>query len=238
MKLRRIKAVFKKQMMDTAYNRGTLILFLAYPLLTGIITFAASNSSAALKASLVIYMASLYTGIMPMLSINTIIREDINSNSLRMLIMSTVKPFEYLIGINAFTLFIAMIAAFIFGLLGGFGGFELLLFTGILMAGMITTLLLGSAMAMQGASNMGAGSLIIIVSLLNGLIPVFGMLNKSVLKISQFLYIQQISGLLGDLFGNFYGNLWYRFLIIGVNFAAFLILFIVSYKKSRFYGEK
>ena len=169
---------------------------------------------------------------------NSIIREDKWGNSLRMLIMSTVKPPEYLIGITAYILFVSLISSLVFGLIGGFVGFALLLFVSICMAGIITTLLLGSAMAIQGAKKAGTGTLVTIVSMLNGILPVLGMFNQNISTISKFWYTQQISELIGDLYGNYFGNLWYRFTIIGANFVVFLILFMFSYKNNRFYGEK
>lgn len=64
MKLRRIKAVFEKQ--------------------------------------IVISLSTMFVSITPMLVINNIIRTDRSTNTLRMMILSTVKPMEYFIGINAY----------------------------------------------------------------------------------------------------------------------------------------
>lgn len=238
MKLRRIKAVFSKQIMDITHNTGILMQFLLYPILMLVMVFALPSDSVAAKMGIVMSLSTMFTGMMPILTINNIIREDKYTNTLRMLIMSTVKPPEYLIGITAYILFISLITSFIFGLIGGFGGLALLCFTGVLMAGIVTTLLLGSAMAIQSANRSNAGNLITIISLMNGLIPVLGAFNPSILKIAKFWYTTQIRDLIGDLYDNYYENLWYRFLIIGVNFTVFLILFTISYKKNKFYGEK
>ena len=238
MKLRRIRAVFKKQIMNMSQNGGILMQFFLYPVITGVMVLVQPVDAVFAKVSLVMTMATIFTGMMPIMTVNSIISEDKWGNSLRMLIMSTVKPPEYLIGITAYILFVSLVSSLVFGLIGGFGGFALLLFVGIIMSGIITTLILGSAMAIQGARKAGTGTLITIVSLLNGILPVLGMSNQAIANISKFWYTQQIRELMGDLYGNYFGNLWYRFIIIGANFVVFLILFMISYKSNRFYGEK
>lgn len=119
------------------------------------------------------------------------------------------------------------------GLLGGLSGIKLIAFMGVLMLGIATTLVFGGAMAMHSTSRGGAGGFIMLVSLLNGMIPLMGMFNESIQKASKFLYTNQINNMLGDLYGNYFD--WKRLIIVGANFIVFCFMFMLSYKGNRFY---
>jgi len=233
MKWRRIKAVFLKQIADTAHNRGIFIQFLVFPILMVLLLFALPGNANNDKTLIIMIMSTSFTGTMPILTVHNIIKEDKIQNTLRILIMSTVKPLEYLIGITAYILFISLINVFIFGLLGGLSGLALLRFIFVLMLGIITTLLFGSAMSIYSTSHSGAGSLIVFVSMLNGIIPMLGMFNESIQKFTSFLYTYQINNLIGDIYGNHFN--WNRLFIVFLNLAVFFLLFILSFKKNRFY---
>lgn len=233
MKWRRIKAVFIKQIADTAHNKGIIIQFLAIPIMMVLLLLALPSVQIDNKINIVLIMSTTFTGMMPILTVYNIIREDKMQNTLRVLIMSTVKPLEYLIGITGYILFISLINACIFGLLGGLSGFELLAFVGVLMLGIATTLVFGSAMAMHSASRGGTGALIMLVSMLNGIIPLLGLFNESFQKVSKYLYTYQINNMLGDIYGNYFD--WNRVIIVCSNLIIFFILFMLSYKNNKFY---
>lgn len=234
MKARRIKAVFKKQMMNTPHNIGILIQFSIHPVLMLIIVLSSNQLGDTGKMRVAMSLSTLFVGATPMLVINNTIREDRVTSTLRMLIMSTVKPIEYFIGINAWVLLLSLIDAFIFGILGGFSGLSLITFVSGLMFGVLTTLMLGSvfSIAIRGSSQIVLG-FINIISIINGTFPIFASGNKSNLNITKYWYTQQVMDILGDLSANFYGNLYYRFIIIGANLLLFYILFIISYKKNK-----
>lgn len=233
MKWQRIKAVFIKQIADTAHNKGIIIQFFAFPMIMVLLLLALPSANIESKINIVMVMSTTFTGMMPILTVYNIIREDKIQNTLRVLIMSTVKPLEYLIGITGYILFISLINAFVFGLLGGLSGFKLLAFIGVLMLGIGTTLVFGSAMAMHSTSRGGTGSLIMLVSMLNGIIPLLGLFNESVQKVSRYLYTYQINNMLGDIYGNYFN--WNRVIIVCINIIIFFILFMLSYKGNRFY---
>lgn len=233
MQWKRVKAVFIKQLADTAHNNGVFIQFLAYPIFMFLLLIALPDGKIENRITIVLTLSTTFTGMMPALIINNIIKEDKVQNTLRVLILSTVKPLEYITGITGFILLVSLINAFIFGLLGGLYGIKLLLFIGVMLLGITTTLIFGSAMAISSASQVGSGGLIMLISMLNGTIPVLSSLNKSYGKVLQFLYTYQIKNMLGDIYDSNF--VWYRIAIVFVNFILFLILFIISYKNNRFY---
>lgn len=235
MKWRHIKAVFNKQFVDTAHNRSILIQFLAFPVMMVLLLLAMTDSMATgiTRGSIVTLMSTVFTGLMPILTVYNIIREDKMYNTLRVLIMSTVKPLEYLIGITSYILFVSLIIAFIFGLLGGLRGVWLLAYVGVLLLGTAVTLVFGSAMAMYSTRRGSAGSLITIVAMLNSMIPLLSIFSEPAQKFSKYLYTYQINNMLGDIYANYFG--WNRLIIVFVNFIIFFVLFMNAYKGNRFY---
>lgn len=235
MKWRHIKAVFNKQFADTAHNRSILIQFLAFPVMMALLLLAMTNSMAteATRASIVMLMSTVFTGLMPILTVYNIINEDKMYNTLRVLIMSTVKPLEYLLGITSYILFVSLIIAFIFGLLGGLRGVRLLAYVGVLLLGTAVTLVFGSAMAMYSARRRSAGGLITIVAMLNSMIPLLSMFSEPAQKFSKYLYTYQVNNMLGDIYGNYFD--WGRLIIVFANFIIFFVLFMLAYKDNRFY---
>jgi ABC-2 type transport system permease protein len=146
MKLRRIKAVFKKQMLNTPHNVGVLIQLLIFPLII-FLTDSIYNIGNSGNMQLVMNLSTMFVGLIPMSIISNIIREDRVSGTFRMMIMSTVKPFEYFIGVNACVLFVSLIDALIFSISAGLSDLRLLIFIMGFMSGIMTTLMLGSVLA-------------------------------------------------------------------------------------------
>lgn len=233
MKWNRINAIFIKQFADTAHNKGIIIQFLAIPIILVLLLLSLPSDQINNRITIVMVMSTTFTGMMPILTIYNIIKEDKMQNTLRVLIMSTVKPIEYLVGTTGYILVVSLINSSIFGLLGGLGGLKLLAFIVVLMMGIATTLVFGSAMAMYSASRTGSGGLIMIVSMLNGILPLLGLFNESIQKYSKYLYTYQINNMLGDIYGGYFN--WNRILIVAINFIIFFSLFVLSYKNNRFY---
>ena len=236
MKFRRIRAVLKKQIMDTVNNRGILFRFLIYPVIA-LLMMIVLPKDATLRISTVITISSMFVAMIPIMTIGGIVSEDKYTGSLRMLILSTVKPIEYFIGLTSYMILISIISCVMLGLIAGFVGIELLYFIGILLLGICATLLLGSVIAIKSPARVGLSNAIIIVSIVNGFIPMIGSLNSTINTITKYWYMTQVQNLLGDLSGNYYGNVPSRLIIIISNAILFLILFIVFFKNNRFINK-
>ena len=234
MKARRIKAIFKKQMLNTSQNIGILIQFSIYPILMLAIVLFFNQLSDAGKIRTVISLSTVFVGLTPMLIISTTIREDRATGTLRMIIMSTVKPIEYFIGVNAWILLLSAINALIFGIMGGFSGLKLMVFVGGLLLAVSVTLMLGSvfSIAIRGSSHLVIG-FISIISIMNGLLPFFSAGNQSFLNIVKYWYTQQVNYIMAELYDDIGENLYYRFIIIGTHLLIFSILFAILYRKNK-----
>lgn len=231
MSLRKIKAVFWKQIKDTLKNKSVLIQFLMFPIL-GIILELSTTIEGLADNYFVMLFATMYIGMAPLTSIATIISEEKESNTLRVLIMSNVKANEYLFGVGTYVVGSCLVGAVIFGVTAGYSGSMLLVFILIMMLGIILSTLLGAVIGIGSKNQMSATSIVVPVMIVFAFLPMISMFNETIAKVAKFTYTQQINILLGNVEHlNVTGE---NFLIIAVNMLIFSSMFIVVYGRSRF----
>lgn len=231
MSLRKIRAVFWKQIKDTLKNKGVLIQFLMFPIL-GIIMEMSTDIEGLADNYFVMLFATMYIGMAPLSSIASIIAEEKESNTLRVLIMSNVKAHEYLLGVGSYVVGACMVGAVIFGITGGFRGVNLLVFILIMTAGIILSTLLGSVIGVGSKNQMASTSIVVPVMILFSFLPMISMFNESIAKVSKFTYTQQINTLLSQV--DQLNMNKESIIIIVVNMIVFVTLFTYVYGKSRF----
>lgn len=225
----RIFAVLKKQLKDTFKNKTVLIQFIIFPLIAFILTETITTGDAGLKHTyFVTLFATMYTGMVPMINMASIITEEKEKNTLRVLMMANVKPIEYLIGVGSYIFIICGIGILAFGLMGGFVGMELVKFILILMLGVLASIILGSVIGIYAKNQISASALVLPISMIASFLPMISMFNKSIEAVSKILYTQQINYLINDLSAS---NLTFdRFAIVISNMVIFLVVFFFAYK--------
>lgn len=127
--MRNIKAVFLKQIIDTVKNKAVLIQFLMFPIMAVIMenSIMIPDMPEHFFAKL---FSVMFTGMAPLTCMSAIISEEKESNTLRALMMSSVKPWQYLIGTGAYVFIMCMAGTAVFALLGEYSGAELAVFLG------------------------------------------------------------------------------------------------------------
>ena len=228
--MNRIAAVMKKQFKDTIKNLMTLVPFLLFPVVAFIFTeFVAKQSPDLPDNYFVAIFGAMSTGYVPIVNMASIISEEREKKSLRMLIMSNVKPFEYLIGVGVSQLLLCMLAATVYGLIGGYSRADFPRFMLVMVVGALASLFLGSAVGVSSKSQSAAHALAMPFAIIVGLTPMIAMFNDSFAEIVKVLYTQQISLMIGDVSAS---NVTFgRFAIIGANMLVFLLVFILTYRK-------
>ena len=237
MKIRHIFAIFKKQILDSSQNFGIIFSFIVFPLTSLLFILLNSDNSQVYRIQIVMSMSTIFTGMTPFTAINGIIREDKFSNVTRMLILSTVKPMEYLLGVTLYIMFVSAIVAVIFGCIGGIFGISLIWYSLTVLLGTSTSLVLGSMMTIQAREQSIATAVISLTAMFNGILPIFASSNPIFMKVARFWYTTQIKDLIGDVFDCYYGNIPFRLLIIGANLTVFLMLFCVLFKRNKIIGK-
>lgn len=228
--MRNIAAIFKKQLKDTLHNKTVLIQFVMFPAMTLVMNSAISIPEMP-KNFFVTLFATMYIGMAPLTSMAAILSEEKEKNTLRVLILSNVKPHEYLLGAGSYVWFACMLGGGVICAAGGYSPREAAAFMGVLAAGILTSLLAGAAIGVWSRTQMMATSLAVPVMMVFSFAPMLALFNEKAEKFSRFLYTEQISRMLGRI-----GSLQLGIEnagVVALNLLAMALLFAAAYKKCR-----
>lgn len=226
--MKNMKAVFMKQILDTVKNKTVLIQFLMFPIIavimekTVIIDDMPKHFFATLFAVMFISMA-------PLSCMSAIISEEKEKNTLRALMMSSVKPWQYLISTGAYIFIMCMAGTVVFAILGEYKGKELAIFIFSMISGIILSELIGAVIGIFSKNQMAATSLTLPVMMIFSFIPMLSMFNENIKKFAAVIYSQQINNLINNIGASEIPAK--SIIVITVNFIIGIILFAVIYKK-------
>lgn len=221
-------AIFRKQTKDTLKNKTVLIQFAMFPILTLVMSNAVKIDG--MPANFFVNLfATMYIGMAPLTSIAAIISEEKENNTLRVLLMSNVKPHEYLLGIGSYVWLICMLGGVVICLAGGYSFLTGIYFMFIMAMGIIVSLLIGAAIGAWSKTQMVATSVSTPVMLVLSFAPMLSLFNASIEKIAKYVYSEQISIMFSHIHNLKITN--ENVIILAVNMLIATIAFIVSYKK-------
>ncbi len=224
----KILIIMEKQLQDTLKNKEVLIQFLMFPILSVIM-----NSVVKIEGMpenyFVNMFASMYIGMAPLVAMSSIIAEEKEKNTLRVLLMSDVKPLEYIAGVGGYIWLLCMAGGLIFCATGKYRGLAAFQFMCIMAVGIVVAMLIGAGIGIWSKSQMSATSVTVPVMLVFSFLPMMAAFNHTVEKIAKLTYSQQISLLIQKT-----GNLHVTFenaAVILLNMAAALAVFCLAYRK-------
>lgn len=223
-----IIAVMKKQLKDTLKNKTVFIQFIMFPVLT-IIMNRAITIDGMPENFFVNLFATMYVGMAPLTSISAIIAEEKEKNTLRVLLMSNVKPYEYLLGIGSYVFIACMLGAGVICAAGSYSLRDGLVFMLIMAIGIVTSLLMGAVIGTWSKTQMMATSVAVPVMMIFSFLPMLSMFNSTIAKVAKYIYSEQISILL-----NAVSTLELELDSIGImggNMLLFILLFSVVYRR-------
>ena len=226
--MKNITAVFLKQIKETFRNKTILIQFLMFPVMVIIMENAIKLENMP-EHFFVKLFAVMFVGMAPLTCMSAIISEEKEKNTLRALMMSNVKPFEYLIGVGAYVFIMCIIGAVVFAVCGGYEGKDLLVFMVIMGAGILLSSLTGAVIGVFSKNQMSATSITIPVMMIFSFLPMLSMFNENIEKVARITYSQQMSILINGI-----GNSAIKpesIIIIAVNFVVASILFTLAFRK-------
>lgn len=222
-------AIFKKQVKDTLKNITILVQFILFPAMTVILTTAIGQSGGLPTGYFAVMFSAMYVGMAPLVSTCSIIAEEKEANTLRVLMMANVRPGEYLLGAGSYVFLLCALGSLVFCFVAGVRGVSFLLFYLCLLIGILISILLGAGLGMLSKNQMSATSLSMPFMLALSFLPMISLFNETVAKISRFLYTQQIMDLVSEpTVENF---TWDRLVILAVNMAVGLAIFLAAYRK-------
>ena len=223
-----IIAILKKQLKDTLKNKTILIQFVMFPILTLVMNHAITIDGMP-ENFFVNLFATMYAGMAPLTSMAAIISEEKEKNTLRVLMMSNVRPHEYLLGIGSYVWLACLMGAFVICAAGSYKPWEKVTFMGIMAIGILVSLLIGAVIGVWSQTQMMATSISIPVMMIFSFVPMLSLFNTTIAKIAKLTYTEQISLMIGQV-NNLQleaGNVC----IIIVNMLITVILFTAAYKK-------
>lgn len=223
-----IIAVFLKQLKETFKNKVILIQLLIYP----VITFVMENTIVDddMPEHFFVKMFSvMFVCMAPLTCMSSIISEEKEKNTLRALLMSNVKPIEYLVGIGSYVWLMCMIGAAAFAVCGNYSGIQLVLFVIFMAVGILMSLLSGAIIGICCKNQMSASSVSVPVMMIFSFLPMISMFNETVKNIAQFVYSQQISILINNIG---VADIEFKSIaVIAVSFIIEVVLFCFAFKK-------
>ncbi|MCR5167138.1 MAG: ABC transporter permease [Oscillospiraceae bacterium] len=226
--MKNISAIFLKQMKDTLKNKMVLIQFVMFPVLAVIMQNAVKPEGMPEHFFAKLF-AVMFVAMAPLSSMAAIISEEKEKNTLRVLIMSSVKSAEYLIGIGIYVFVMSMFGTAVFAILGGYRGADLAMFIALICTGILLSGLTGAVIGVFSKNQMASSSLSVPVSLVFSLLPMLSMFNEKIKDIARMTYSQQISELINGIGNSDITS--ESIVVISVNFLIAAVLFILIYKR-------
>lgn len=226
--MKNITAVFLKQVKETFRNKAILIHFVMFPVLVIIMDNAIKLENMP-EHFFVKLFAIMFVGMAPLICMSSIISEEKENNTLRVLMMSNVKPFEYLIGVGAYVWIMCIVGAVVFAVCGGYSGKDFCVFMLVMSVGILLSALTGAVIGIFSKNQMSATSVSVPVTMVFSFLPMLSMFNESIEKIARVTYSQQMSLLINGI-GNTDISVE-NIAVIGVNFLIAVVLFWGVYKK-------
>ena len=229
MSMNKMSAVFYKQVKDTFKNKSVFIQFVMFPLMA-IIMQCSVKINGMPENYFVTLFASMYIAMAPITSMAAIISEEKEKNTLRMLLMSNVKPMEYLLGIGSYVFLICMAGSFVFAKAGNYSGMDLVQFMAVMAVGIAISVLIGAAIGTWSKNQMTGTSITVPVMMIFSFLPMLGAFNDAIKKVGVFAYSEQIYILMNEI-----GRMHVKagsVIVITTNFAVMLVLFMIAYRKS------
>jgi ABC-2 type transport system permease protein len=226
MRIPNITALFQKQVKDVFKNMPVLILFIVYPVVAVIMTTAMKDQpdTGTLFISIFATMHCVFT---PIVSTVSIISEEKEKNTLRVLIMSNVTLKEYLLSIGGFVFAATLLTGSSFIFISDHPAENALSFLLSMGIGTLISIVLGNCIGLFSKNAAAANGMAVPFGLIFAFLPMLASFNKQIEAVSRFTYGQQISYLLAGKELSLFG-----IITLCINFAVLLVISAVLFKRS------
>lgn len=224
--MRNIGVIIKKQLRDTLKNKTVLIQFVMFPVLTLIFENLISIPDMP-ELFFTKLFSVMYMGMAPLTSVAAIISEEKEKNTLRVLMMANVKPWEYLAGVGIYVWSICMAGAGVMAT--SLPAEDIPFFLGVMGAGFVISIAVGACVGIIAPNQMVSTSMVMPVMLIFSFAPMLAMFNDKIEKVARIFYTQQLRVLLNNM--TFDGIKPECFAIISVNALLAIVLFFAAFRK-------
>ncbi|WMJ86959.1 ABC transporter permease [Anaerocolumna sp. MB42-C2] len=221
----KIYAIARKEKSDFIKNKKNLIMMVIFPILLFIISIAEKQSNI---SSISPSFITMHIVMVPLMCMATIIAEEKEKNTLRMLILSNVKPLEYLIGIGFIIFMFSLMGLGVFSVMDAFGEHPNHMMEIYLLLGQICSLIIGAIIGVSVNNQVSVTPIALPLILTLFFIPILAQSNTMIAMFSKYLFTDAIMRML--IANKFYSD---SGIIILLNILVFSIFFVVCYKNKK-----
>lgn len=226
--MKNIKAVFYKQILDTVKNKAILIQFFMFPMMAIIMETSVKIEDMP-EHFFVKMFAAMFVGMAPLICMSSIISEEKEKNTLRTLMMSGVKSWQYLVSIGAYIFMMCMVGTAVLAILGKYEGRRLAVFFAVMAAGILVSELTGAVIGIYSRNQMAATSVTVPVMMIFSFLPMISLFNKGIRKIAEIIWSQQISNLINGIDEADISSK--SVIVIALNYTVAIVLFAAVYRR-------
>lgn len=224
--MRNIMIIIKKQLKDTIKNKTILIQFILFPIMT-IIMENAITLEGMPELFFTKLFSIMYIGMAPITSVAAIISEEKEKNTLRVLMMANVRPWQYLIGVGIYVWVICMLGAC--AMATGLSADQIAFYMIMMGLGFIISIIAGACIGIYAKNQMAATSIVMPGMMILAFAPMLAMFNGKIAKVAKILYTEQLKEMLETM--SFDGIVGQSLTIVIVNAVVFIALFAIAYKR-------
>ena len=216
--------IIKKQLKDTLKNKTILIQFILFPVMTLIMENAISLDGMP-ELFFIKLFSIMYIGMAPLTAVASIVSEEKEKNTLRVLMMANVKPRQYLLGVGIYVWLICMVGAGVMSTC--LENSKIVAYLCIMGIGFVISIIAGACIGTYAKNQMAATSMVMPAMMVFAFAPMLAMFNEKISKVARFFYTQQLKIILDDMSFADVSN--EACIIIMVNVAVLIVLFGVVY---------
>ena len=228
--IRHMMAILWKQLKDTTSNKEILVQFLMFPMMTIVMEKAVKIDGMPAH-----YFANLfgvmYIAMAPITSMASIISEEKEKNTLRVLLMSNVKPMEYLVGVGVYIWTICIMGVAVIATATGYEGKDWMKFVAVMAIGELVSIVIGALIGVWCKNQMAATSITVPVMLVFSFLPMIAAFNDKISAIAKFTYSYQMQMIVNNI-ADFKIEME-NVVVVGVNMLIAAVLFVVVYRKKK-----
>jgi len=224
-----MKAILWKALKDIVKNKAVLIQFLMFPCMTIIMEYSVKIEGMP-EHFFANMFASMYMGMAPLTCMASIVAEEKEKNTLRVLQMSNVNALEYLLSNAIYIVVVCMLGSAVIGLAGGYEGRQLGVFCLLLFLGHCISTIVGAAIGVMSKNQMMATSITVPVMMIFSFLPMLSMFNEAIAKAAKYTFTGQLYVLINQI-SDLHISVE-AVVILAVNMVLAFGIFAVTYRKN------
>ena len=213
--LRVIRAMINKEKTDILRNKKMLIIMFIFPVIYLFITFAGIQEFKGDGSAFVL----MHSIMVPIQIIASIVAEEKEKRTFKMLMMSGVRAFEYIIGIMVIVMMFLVFGMVIFDQTGATKNSDTFEAVIVNMIAFILSMMIGFIIGVISDNQVSVGAVSLPVTLIIFFMPIVGMFNEKYEFLGKYLY----SGVLFKILNGTHCNLE-NIIILSINTIVLIVI--------------